>query len=185
MKCLKCDNDVLPGKALCAACFSAHQANVAQVGSDEWVNQKLKETREKARQRQGHGERPSLKTDLQNAFLKLAPVLIGCGALAIFASWFIRSGGVQFARYSPPKAAHQDPNAQPTSISNLGTEGVEHIANQAVVAADAVPTPAESTTRGFEDQRPWNDQIDTPTATPTSTPTETPTETPTQTPEPS
>jgi hypothetical protein len=182
MKCLKCDNDALAGKALCAACFSIHQARTEKLDSEEWINRKLKETRAKARERQHSDEKPSFKAELQNTFVRVAPVLIGMGALVIFASWFFQSGGFRFVRYKPAGVVQQA--ALPTSISKMGTEGVEKIADQAVVAADVVPTPVDSAESGGDGQRGWSAQIDTPTPTPTETPTNTPTNTPTITPTP-
>lgn len=180
MKCLKCDNDALAGKALCAACFSVHQSRNQKLDSEEWINQQLKETRAKARERRHHDEKPSFKTELQNTFVRVAPVLIGFGVVVIFASWFIQSGGFRFVRYKPRGAAQ--PPALATSTSKMGTEGVEEVAENAVVAADAVPTPADSVKGGSNDQRGWDEAFNTPT--PTTTPTDTPTNTPTDTPTP-
>jgi hypothetical protein len=178
MKCLKCDNDALSGKALCAACFEIHQTTAETVGSEEWIEKKLKETRAKASQRRIAKEKPSFQADLQNAFVRVAPIMICFGAVVIFASWFMNNGGFRFTRSPKPAAS-----APPKGKDEFGTGGMAEIADEAQAAADQAPVPTEapSTNEGGSNaESDWRNSE--PTPTPTDTPTQTPTETPTNTP---
>jgi hypothetical protein len=180
MKCLKCDNDALAGKALCAECFARHQSRAETVGSDEWTERKLKETRLKATERRNaRTGGPSLQSDLQNVFLRVAPIIICIGGFVIFFSWFVNSGGFRLVRTSKKAAV-----AQPTGGANdMGTSGMQEIADKTIKEAELVPTPSDSeaSNDGYSApvEVPTETPIDTPTATPTDTPTDTPTATPT------
>ncbi len=51
MKCLKCPDDALPNKALCAACYVKHERQQSYQNSDEWLNRTLDTTRDLFKQK--------------------------------------------------------------------------------------------------------------------------------------
>lgn len=180
MKCLKCDNDALGGKALCAECFAAHQSRSETVGSDEWTERKLKETRVKAAQRRASKPGPSLQNDIQSAFLRVAPIIICLGSFVIFFSWFVNNGGFRIVR-TPKKAATLRPTG---GADDMGTSGMQEISDNAIKEAEPAPTPSDDDESGGQYAAPVEVPTETPVDTPTTTPTQTPTDTPTGTPAP-
>lgn len=45
IKCLKCDNEALEGKALCKECFEQHESQIEAEESEEWIKEQLEATR--------------------------------------------------------------------------------------------------------------------------------------------
>lgn len=183
MKCLKCPQDALPGKALCAACFERHNQKESQVQSEEWVEEQLKRTRHKQRARTKTQENISLKGEMQNAFMRAAPFMIILGALFMWGTWYIRSGGFHFVSM---KSATKQGSQSSISIEHsdqeakLGTSGMERLADESIAAVESATEDDLNT----EDLSSGAVTIETPTPTPTptATPTMTPTATPTVTP---
>ena len=86
MKCLKCDNDALVGKALCESCFAVHEANAGMEESEEWIAQTLASTREGNRQKIRE-----LNSDaIRRRRVKLVLTLLGLtGAMCVAAAIFV------------------------------------------------------------------------------------------------
>ena len=86
MKCLKCDNDALVGKALCESCFAVHEANAGMEESEEWIAQTLASTREGNRQKIR-----DLNSDaIRRRRVKLVLTLLGLtGAMCVAAAIFV------------------------------------------------------------------------------------------------
>jgi hypothetical protein len=86
MKCLKCDNDALVGKALCESCFAIHEANAGLEESKEWVAQTLASTRAGNRQKIR-----DLNSDANwRRRVKLVLTLLGLtGAMCVAAAIFV------------------------------------------------------------------------------------------------
>ena len=61
IKCLKCENDALDGKALCKDCFERHEHQLQAEESEDWINEQLKTTlggfRKKTREAQADATR--------------------------------------------------------------------------------------------------------------------------------
>lgn len=98
MKCLKCDNDALVGKALCESCFAVHEANAGMEESEEWIAQTLASTREGNRQKIR-----DLNSDaIRRRRVKLVLTLLGLtSAMCVAAAIFVLIPEDQ----SPPKTA--------------------------------------------------------------------------------
>jgi hypothetical protein len=86
MKCLKCDNDALVGKALCESCFAVHEANAGMEESEEWIAQTLASTRAGNRQKIRE-----LNSDaIRRRRVKLLLTLLGLtGAMCVAAAIFV------------------------------------------------------------------------------------------------
>lgn len=181
MQCLKCSEEALPGKALCVSCFSRHERTARESASDEWIEQKLKATREGQKARASRHTQPSLKTELQNVFMRVAPMIIIVGGVSIWATWFYRNGGFSFGTAVSPNGSPFNSasiSGTPAVDSELGTSGMAGVGNRAASGLE----PPKEVGSGFGKPNSEAIPMDTATPTPTSTPTHTPTTTPTITP---
>lgn len=168
MQCLRCVNEAIPGKALCASCFAVHQKNLEFEGSDEWVEQKLETTRNESRGRQRGAQGP--ETTAQGLVLTLAPALLALGALTMFSVWFINNVGFNF---TPTPESKQSQG----STGGPAAKGPEQpIPSQGQTSAQDKPAPVAVGGRS-------GDEGDFKAVEPT--PTKVPEPTPTQVPEPS
>ncbi len=175
MQCLRCPNEAIPGKALCASCFADHQEKLEFEGSDEWVEEQLATTRDESRgqQREARGA----ETSPQSLVLTLAPALLALGGLTMLSVWFVNNVGFKFtptpeskqsqgvadgsAVKSPEKPmalAHSQTPAQDKPVPAAIAEGPRGGADYQAPELTATPVPEPSAT-------PTN------TANPTSTPT--------------
>jgi hypothetical protein len=169
MRCLRCSNETLPGKALCASCFAAHQKKVELEETDEWVKQQLASTRSESRGRER--ETKGSETSLQSLILTLAPALLAMGGLIMFSTWALNN--LSFTYTTNPESS-SIPGALSTPSSK--TPSQPNAFNQALPKQppiSAAQTPQEN--REAQVQLASQTLTPQPTATPTNTPTATPT----------
>jgi hypothetical protein len=173
MQCLRCSNEALPGKALCASCFAAHQKKAEFEETDEWVQQQLESTRSESRGRQR--EAKGSQTSLQSLTLTLAPALLAMGGLLMLSVWAVNNLSFSF---TPTPESEQGQGGPTTSGGQNPGEP-----NKAPVPAKRQPAPPAQQP-GDKTENQIQQAPPTPTVQPTATPvnTATPTNTPTATP---
>lgn len=162
MQCLRCENEALPGKALCAICFASHQKKVEFEETDDWVKQQLEATRNESRAKQRDAK--GAQTSPHSLVLTLAPALLALGGFVMFSVWAMRNMSFSF---SPTPESEQAAGA-PGSPANGGAAA----ANGTRQEPGRQPG-GENSSGG---SRPADSAPEVrPTATPTNTPTVTPT----------
>jgi hypothetical protein len=76
MRCLKCPNDAVEGKALCQECLTAHERRLAEEDSEDWIKQVLNKSRQGMRQ---HDREMLHEQEKKRAFKIACAVLLGAG----------------------------------------------------------------------------------------------------------
>jgi len=169
MQCLRCSNDALQGKALCASCFADHQKKVEFEETDEWVKQQLEATRSESRDRQRDSS--GSETSPQSLILTLAPALLALGGFVMLSVWAMRNYSFSFT----PTPESEQVEGVPVASSNKGAPAGK--------VGSSAPGRLSGSTRsaaGRDDSE--SAQLQTP-PTPTPLPTPTSTPIPTTTPE--
>ena len=191
MQCLRCSNEALVGKALCAQCLSRYQSQREVEQSEEWVQEQLQNTRRNIRKIGGNQK--SLAEEFQAAMTKLAPLIVVVFVLVAAGPYLFRSK-VRPIPIKTPKSsasgvavkgdtagqgssASETPNDSETPTDDEQGDSEPGESDTPTPEADVQPTSvveeAVVTTPVL---------VESPTSTPTETPTATPTETPTATP---
>jgi hypothetical protein len=185
MQCLRCTNEAIPGKALCASCFAAHQKNLEFEGSEEWVEQQLAATRNESRERKQEVQGP--ETSTQGLVLTLAPALLILGGLTMFSVWFVNNVGFKFTPTADSKQS-QGTESGPSKGTTDGSaaNSAEQPPPSQNKQAPAAPAEDSRDNPDYKVSEPTPTRIPEPSATPTSTanPTSTPTPIPTESPDP-
>lgn len=182
MQCLRCSNEAIPGKALCASCFAAHQKNIEFEETDEWVNQQLESTRSESRGRQREAKGP--QTSLHSLTLTLAPALLALGGLIMLSVWVVNNVSFTFTPNPEPEQNQGGPSA---SVGKGPGQPHPGSPTSPKLAAPAAQPPQQNngmqTSLGSPTPAPQPTATQQATATPvyTGTPTSTPTVTPTTT----
>lgn len=176
MQCLRCSNEAVVGKALCAQCLAKNESKLNVEQSEEWVQEKLRSTRKNIRKIGADQKR--LSEEFQGAMTKLAPIIVGIFLLTALAPTLFKAKPLPAPSALPAPETLGDSNGVLSADGGtLGARHAESVRNDSVIGEEgrspetfltAEPSLAVST--------------ETPTATPTETPTATPTETPTATP---
>ncbi len=178
MQCLRCQNEALPGKALCSTCFASHQKKAEFEGTDDWVKQQLDATRTESRARQRESKGP--ETSPHSLIMTLAPALLLMGGLVMASVWFLRNVSFSFSPTPESEQAQGAPGRAPTNGTAAASSPGQPQAARAPGASGAQqsqPSRGDDTSNGASDFQESAPQT-IPTITPTSTPTATPTSQP-------
>ena len=79
MKCLKCPEDALPDKALCAACYAKYAHQQSYQMTDEWLNQTLDATRDQFKKMSSPTPR-----DRARRWMEIALVMVLLGGVGVY-----------------------------------------------------------------------------------------------------
>jgi cytoskeletal protein RodZ len=180
MQCLRCPQEALPGRALCASCFAEHQKKIEFEETDDWVKQQLESTRNESRGRQRESKGP--ETSPQSLVLALAPALLVMGGLVMLSVWFLNSGGFTFT--PTPDSEHIE--GVPVPVKKGAEQASGTSGNQPSPQGQAPAAQAPNSSGSARNEPRADDPIasesqpndvevfaPTPTSTPTTTPTAT------------
>jgi cytoskeletal protein RodZ len=181
MQCLRCPNEALPGKALCASCFAAHQKKVEFEETDDWVKQQLEATRSQSRERDRESKGP--ETSAQGLVLRLAPALLAMGGLVMVFVYVMNN--ISFTFTPTPESEQAEGAPVGAAAKKQADLNKSPLKGPAPAAQKPISAPVAAAKAPETDDRAWEEPAapPEPTPVPTTTPTSTPTATPTTTPE--
>jgi hypothetical protein len=120
MKCLKCSQDTLPGKALCAECFAVHEARESYQKTGEWINSTLDATRDKFK-RKGAGKSD---TDAASLIERLAIIALIGGSIVCFLIW-LQSLERDLGAGTPSSSSDEQVNGAAIPVTVAATPSID------------------------------------------------------------